>query len=53
MEIVRAGSRSSRLAPAEWFTGTVLIDPIVEAPPPARVQAVRVTFEPGARTAWP
>ena len=52
MDIVRAGSRPSRRGPAEWFTGTVLIDPIVEAPAPARVQAVRVTFEPGARTAW-
>jgi quercetin dioxygenase-like cupin family protein len=52
MDIVRAGSRPSRRGPAEWFTGTVLIDPIIEAPAPARVQAVRVTFEPGARTAW-
>jgi quercetin dioxygenase-like cupin family protein len=35
-----------------WFTGTVRIDPLVQAPEPALVQSARVSFEPGARTAW-
>ena len=38
--------------PADWFTGTVRIDPLFEAPEPARVRGASVTFEPGARTAW-
>lgn len=52
MEIRRGGSQPSRKAPADWFTGTVRMDPLIEAPSPARVAAVSVTFEPGARTAW-
>ena len=38
--------------PAEWFTGTVRIDPLFQATDPARVAGASVTFEPGARTAW-
>ncbi len=52
MDIHLAGSRPSRRAPKESFTGTVWQDPIVEAPSPARLRAGRVTFEPGARTNW-
>jgi quercetin dioxygenase-like cupin family protein len=52
MEIKRAGSQSSTKGLADWFTGTVCIDPLFEAPEPARVRCARVTFEPGARTAW-
>ena len=52
MEITKAAAQPSRRAKAEWFTGTVWQDPIVEAPAPARIKAVRVSFEPGARTAW-
>jgi quercetin dioxygenase-like cupin family protein len=52
MEIRKSGSQPSAKGPAEWFTGTVRIDPLVQAQPPARVLAVSVTFEPGARTAW-
>ena len=52
MEIKRAGSRPSAKGPADWFTGTVRIDPLFEAPEPARVAGAQVTFEPGARTAW-
>src|SRR5213593_3867896 len=33
-------------------TGTVRIDPLFQAPVPARVAGASVTFEPGARTAW-
>lgn len=52
MEIKRAGSGPSGEGPADYFTGKVRIDPLVEAPEPARVRAASVTFEPGARTAW-
>ena len=62
MEIKRSGSQPSTKGPADWFTGTVRIDPLFEAPPPsqdsgvagepARVRCASVTFEPGARTAW-
>lgn len=52
MELMPAGSRPSRQAPADYFTGTVRQDAIWEAPAPARMRAVCVTFEPGARTAW-
>lgn len=52
MEHFKAGSRPTRRAPESYFTGTVLQDPIVEAPEPARVRAAVVTFLPGARTNW-
>jgi quercetin dioxygenase-like cupin family protein len=52
MEIKRNGSQPSGKGPAEWFTGTVRIDPLFQAPDPARVVGASVTFEPGARTAW-
>src|SRR4051812_49543533 len=52
MEIKRIGSQPSGKGPAEWFTGTVRIDPLFAAPPPARAAGASVTFEPGARTAW-
>ena len=52
MDITRIGTRPSGKGPADWFTGTVRIDPLFEAPDPARVAAATVTFEPGARTAW-
>jgi quercetin dioxygenase-like cupin family protein len=52
MEIRRAGSRPSGKGPAEYFTGAVRVDPLFEAPDPARVAGALVTFEPGARTAW-
>jgi quercetin dioxygenase-like cupin family protein len=52
MEIKRAGSQPSGKGPAEWFTGSVRIDPLFQAPDPALVVGASVTFEPGARTAW-
>ena len=52
MEITKAGSRPTKKASSDWFTGTVWQDPIVETPEPARVRAVKVAFEPKARTAW-
>jgi quercetin dioxygenase-like cupin family protein len=52
MEIKRCGSQPSNKGPADWFTGTVRIDPLFQAPAPARASGASVTFEPGARTAW-
>jgi len=52
MDIKRAGSQPSGKGPSEWFMGTVRIDPLFQAPEPARVAGAAVTFEPGARTAW-
>ena len=52
MEIKRSGFEASRKGPADWFTGTVRIDPLFQAPEPGRVGGAHVTFEPGARTAW-
>lgn len=52
MEIKPCGSRPSMKAPADYFTGAVRQDPLMQAPAPASVQVVSVTFEPGARTAW-
>jgi quercetin dioxygenase-like cupin family protein len=52
MDIKRSGTQTSGMGPAEYFTGTVRIDPLFSAPAPARVVSASVTFEPGARTAW-
>ena len=52
MEIKRSGSQPSGRGPAEYFTGTVRVDPLFSPPEPARVAMALVTFEPGARTAW-
>ena len=52
MEIKRAGSQPSSKGPADWFTGTVRIDPLFSPTATARVASASVTFEPGARTAW-
>jgi quercetin dioxygenase-like cupin family protein len=52
MQIHRNGSRPSTRGPSDWFTGAVRIDPLFQAPDPARAAGAQVTFEPGARTAW-
>jgi quercetin dioxygenase-like cupin family protein len=52
MDIQRPGSRPSSPGPADYFSGRVRIDPLFQAPAPARAAGARVTFEPGARTAW-
>src|ERR1700739_248987 len=52
MDIKRSGSQPSSKGPAEYFTGTVRIDPLFQANNPARAVGASVTFEPGARTAW-
>jgi quercetin dioxygenase-like cupin family protein len=52
MDIKRNGSRPSTRPSPDYFAGNVRQDPIIETPAPARVRALSVTFEPGARTAW-
>ena len=47
MNIKRIGTQPSNKGPADWFTGTVRIDPLFQAEPPARVAGATVTFEPG------
>ncbi len=52
MKITKAGSQPSSKGPADWFTGTVRIDPLFQTEAPARGAGASVTFEPSARTAW-
>ena len=52
MGIKRSGSQSSGKGPAEYFTGSVRIDPLFKASDPSRASGGLVTFEPGVRTAW-
>jgi quercetin dioxygenase-like cupin family protein len=52
MEAKRVGTQASGKGPADWFTGTVRVDPLFQAPEPALASGAAVTFEPGARTAW-
>lgn len=52
MQIMTAGSRPTKRAPAGYFTGEVWQDPIITAPEPARLVSLRVAFAPGARTNW-
>ena len=52
MEIKKSGSQNPSKGSAEYFTGTVRINPLFEAPEPARVRGAMVTFDAGARTAW-
>lgn len=51
VEVIRT-QPESQAAPAEWFSGTVWIDPIVAESSPSRLRAASVHFTPGARTAW-
>jgi len=52
VEVVRSGSQPSAKGKAEWFTGSVRIDPLFDATAPSRTSGGSVTFEPGARSAW-
>jgi quercetin dioxygenase-like cupin family protein len=52
MEIFKSGSRATRRAAKEYFTGDVWQDPLIDAPAPSRVHSTRVTFAPGGRTFW-
>jgi quercetin dioxygenase-like cupin family protein len=52
LRITRGGTQPSRKGPAEWFTGSVRVDPLFQAAEPSRASGAQVTFEPGARSAW-
>ena len=52
MKIIKEGSRPQKKASSDYFNGNVFQDAIIEAPEPARVRAIKVSFEPKARTAW-
>lgn len=52
MDIKRNGTRPATPGSADYFTGAVRIEAMLQAPAPARVTVASVTFEPGARTAW-
>ncbi len=52
MDIRTPDAVMTKRAPAEYFSGTVWQEALAEAPPPARLRAVRVRFDPAARTNW-
>lgn len=52
MKILPNEIRSCRKGPEEWFTGSVWIDELVATTAPSHFKALRVSFEPRARTAW-
>ena len=52
MDIQKNGSKASARGSADFFTGSVRIDPLIPTTPPARLGGAFVTFEPGARSAW-
>src|SRR5437763_4080277 len=52
MDIKRSGSQPSGKGPSEYFIGAIRLDPLFEAPAPARAVGVSITVEPGAREAW-
>lgn len=52
MKIIGASERTTRKGPDDWFTGTVWIDEIAIGEEPSHARLIRVSFEPGARTAW-
>jgi quercetin dioxygenase-like cupin family protein len=52
MKILSSPMRSCSKGPEAWCTGTVWIEEIVTAAEPSKMKVNRVSFEPGARTAW-
>ena len=52
MEIFKQGIRGQKKVTSDYFHGVVFQDPIIVAPEPARVRAIKVSFEPKARTDW-
>ena len=52
MKVTRKDDIAAGPAPAAYFTGTVTIERLQDSAAPSRVNAVRVHFAPGARTAW-
>jgi quercetin dioxygenase-like cupin family protein len=52
MEIIRKGTRPSVKGASDLFSGTVWIDLLHQAQPPARTNCQKDIFDPGSRTAW-
>jgi quercetin dioxygenase-like cupin family protein len=52
MQISPNGSRPSTKGPAEYFTGSVIVEPLFRANDNMHSTGGHVTFEPGARSAW-
>lgn len=52
MDIKRNGSQPVSIGSTDYFSGAVRIEPLFQPNAPARAVGARVTFEPGARTAW-
>lgn len=52
MKIIPATARAQTAPNPDYFTGHVRFEPVIEAPEPARLRALHVHFDPGARTAW-
>jgi len=52
MKITRAGSQASTKGPADWFTGSVRVDPLFPPDGGRHFNGGVVTFEPAARTRW-
>ncbi|MGA7158408.1 MAG: cupin domain-containing protein [Acidobacteriaceae bacterium] len=52
MQIHHPNTQPSTAGSPDYFTGDVRIDPLIQTPDPAHVNAASVTFSPGARTAW-
>lgn len=50
--VTRPGTQASAKGPAEYFTGSVRVDPMFAAKESAPYSGAMVTFEPGARSAW-
>jgi quercetin dioxygenase-like cupin family protein len=52
MKVKTYGSDATTELTGEHFTGTVWQDPVIDSPAPARLRALVVQFDPGARTNW-
>jgi quercetin dioxygenase-like cupin family protein len=52
MQILKVDDRFYRRSSPDWFTGTVWLEELALPAAPSRLRAYRVTFGPGARTAW-
>jgi quercetin dioxygenase-like cupin family protein len=51
MQLTRNGPETTP-GPADWFSGSVYLDPVATPAGPSRLAASSVHFTPGARTAW-
>jgi quercetin dioxygenase-like cupin family protein len=52
MDVKKNGSQASNKGDPDYFTGEVRVEVLSQPPDPARVGVAKVTFEPGARSAW-